>query len=276
MAQIIESMRGARETDRPEDSPDRLLTLSDGVFGVALTLLVLDIPAPGIGDAVGATRALHQALPHLAAAGFSFALIAGFWRDHRRTFLWVRKVDGLMIRLTLTGLFTVSVIPFPAALLARYGAQRLPMIVFADAMVLMALMQMALFSVVWRRDHLQALPVTADVGRSIMMDLGSSALVFAASIAIAFSPRPLLSTPGSRWRRLSSSPPGAPARRHPLGRAAFRANNLVETCGSVPRYSTFGLLAPCRSVLIVWQILRGTGAAAGYCAGRRLDFDCGS
>ncbi len=66
-----------------EKSADRLTTLSDGIFAIAMTLLVLDLHVePGL-DKDEFIDAVRRALPDLGACALSFTILAGFWRDHR-------------------------------------------------------------------------------------------------------------------------------------------------------------------------------------------------
>ncbi len=84
-----------------EGGPERLVALSDGVFAIAVTLLVLDIDVPpGLNDA-GFHEALGDVLSNLGAYALSFAVLAGFWRDHRAIFHRVRLVDADVIWLTV-------------------------------------------------------------------------------------------------------------------------------------------------------------------------------
>ena len=71
---------------------DRTVALSDGVFAIALTLLVLNIPQPSAdGDLWPALRDL---LPDLASYALSFIVIASLWRYHHIFFRGLTRIDA--------------------------------------------------------------------------------------------------------------------------------------------------------------------------------------
>lgn len=90
----------------------RLTALSDGVFAIAMTLLVLNISVPPDLGAAAFHEALREQLPNLGAYALSFVVIAQFWRDHRYV---LDRVDASVDRgghLTLLGLGLVALLPF--------------------------------------------------------------------------------------------------------------------------------------------------------------------
>ena len=100
-------------------SPRRLEAFSDGVFAIAITLLVLEISVPeDAGDDL-----LHAFLaqwPSYLAYAVSFATIGAVWLSHSAITEYVREVDTVFVRLNLLLLMLVSFVPFPTRLLAGY------------------------------------------------------------------------------------------------------------------------------------------------------------
>ncbi|MFC9645235.1 TMEM175 family protein [Streptomyces mirabilis] len=78
--------------------------LSDGIYAIAMTLLVINVAIPAHLDDAAFHKALSDALPHLGAFALSFTLIAGFWRDHRRILTALPAEQAVITRLTLLGL----------------------------------------------------------------------------------------------------------------------------------------------------------------------------
>ncbi|KAB8170962.1 DUF1211 domain-containing protein [Streptomyces sp. 3MP-14] len=113
-----------REVQRSA-ATERLSALSDGVFAIAMTLLVLDISVPDGLDDAGFRAALRDTGPHLAAYALSFAVIAQFWRSHRALLAQAPGDDETVTRFTLLGLALVALLPFPTGLVAEYGDQPL-------------------------------------------------------------------------------------------------------------------------------------------------------
>lgn len=108
--------RGVRR--RSMFSPGRVEAFSDGVFAVAITLLVLDLTEPR-GAGTLAHRLLEQ-WPSYAAYVVSFAVIGIIWINHHDTFSHLVAVDRPLQLLNLLLLMTVVVIPFPTSLLAEH------------------------------------------------------------------------------------------------------------------------------------------------------------
>lgn len=89
----------------------RLETFSDGVFAIAITLLVLTITQPEDYDQLG--RELLVRWPALAAYGVSFMVIGIMWLNHHSVFLRFSRVDRPLFYLNLLLLMTVVLIPYP-------------------------------------------------------------------------------------------------------------------------------------------------------------------
>ena len=108
---------------------DRTVALSDGVFAIALTLLVLNIPqVPDEGDL---WSQLDDLLPDLGAYALSFVVIAGMWRYHHIFFRELARIDARLTRLNLLYLGFIALIPFPTGLLADRGGEAPAVIVYA-------------------------------------------------------------------------------------------------------------------------------------------------
>src|SRR5208283_2025049 len=98
---------------------DRMAAISDGVFAVALTLLILDVRPPE-SDASGLVYALVAVVPQLAFFALSFAIVAYYWIVHHLIFASLRGVTLGLMWVNLAFLFTVVVLPFSTAVLGRY------------------------------------------------------------------------------------------------------------------------------------------------------------
>ncbi|MFE3323297.1 TMEM175 family protein [Streptomyces sp. NPDC059176] len=173
------------------ESPARLVALSDGIYAIAMTLLVLDVSVPGGLDAATFRHEMSQVWPRLAAYALSFAVLGAFWRDQRQILQRVRRVDILTIRLTLAGLGAAALLPFPTTLLSEYGSQEpLAVSAYAATVALLSLLHLALFASVWRREYLQVRPIPDRVGWTVVAEQGTVALVCAASVVVAFAIAP--------------------------------------------------------------------------------------
>ena len=104
-------------------SNTRLEAFCDGVFAIALTLLVIDIKTPA-SESVGSTRELWLALRHLGPSFFafvlSFAIILITWVNHHRFFRLVNRSCGSFVYANGFLLLTVVFMPFPTRLVGEY------------------------------------------------------------------------------------------------------------------------------------------------------------
>ncbi len=72
---------------------DRIVMLSDGVFAIAITLLVLDISLPNGVNSSDVSAIVRSLLPHFIGYTISFIVIAGYWLGHRRIMKVMTHVD---------------------------------------------------------------------------------------------------------------------------------------------------------------------------------------
>ena len=97
---------------------NRIISLSDGVFAIAITLLVLTIDVPyNLTSSEEVSGFLGHALPQLVACVLAFMVIGTFWLRHYRMFNLCLAIDGRMLVLNLIFLAFVSLLPFPTELL---------------------------------------------------------------------------------------------------------------------------------------------------------------
>jgi TMEM175 potassium channel family protein len=127
----------------------RLEAFSDGVFAIAITLLVLEItvPAGSEDDLLGAV--LDQ-WPSYLAYVVSFSTIGAVWLAHSAITEYLHRANAVLIRLNLLLLMVVSFLPFPTRLLAEYLGETDPARVAATVYGLTLLLAAVLVSVLWR------------------------------------------------------------------------------------------------------------------------------
>jgi hypothetical protein len=103
--------------------PSRVLALSDGVFAIIMTLLVLDIRVPHLAKGESLASALRGLGPSLTAFVISFIVAAMYWVGHRDLFGLVRRADRGLVWLNLVYLLPLCLMPFGAGLLARHDRE---------------------------------------------------------------------------------------------------------------------------------------------------------
>jgi uncharacterized membrane protein len=107
-----------------DNSLGRLLTLSDGVFAIAMTLLALDLKVPSLTGHVTSQQLIHALAQHTDSYWsfiLSFYVIAIYWGGHRRLMRSVRVFNNHLVRDTVFLLLIVAALPFPTSVLGQYG-----------------------------------------------------------------------------------------------------------------------------------------------------------
>jgi uncharacterized membrane protein len=112
---------------------DRLMAFSDGVFGVAITLLVIDVRLPPTleGDDPALLQALWGMGPKLFVFAFTFIVVGMSWLGHHRKFSYIDKVDERLLWMNLLYLMALCLVPFTSSLLAEHGSSRFAFAVYA-------------------------------------------------------------------------------------------------------------------------------------------------
>jgi uncharacterized membrane protein len=166
----------------------RVLSFSDGLFAIAMTLLVVAIGIPTLsdGDSVNElAEALNDLSPELISFFISFAVIGRYWVAHHLFFAQLDAMDRGLIALNLIYLAFIAFLPFPTALLGEYFENPLSVVIYAVNVGLVSGMEVVLFRHAHRKGLLSAkLPV--EVYRwGAAMQLFPVAF-FLASIPVAF------------------------------------------------------------------------------------------
>ena len=101
----------------PEELPaDRFNAFSDGVFAIAITLLVLELPVPTGSDLLGS---LVEAWPEFLGYLISFVFIGGIWMAHARATRLMRESDTLAAGINLLALLFIALLPFSTSLMVE-------------------------------------------------------------------------------------------------------------------------------------------------------------
>ena len=114
-------------------SVERLAALSDGIFAVAMTLLVLDLHAPA-REAIHSEQGLWQALgalaPQMLAYLMSFLTLAIFWNGQQAQLNLFERSDRHLTWIHIAFLLAVSMMPFSTKLLAEFIDYRAALIFY--------------------------------------------------------------------------------------------------------------------------------------------------
>jgi uncharacterized membrane protein len=127
----VERARAAKRRGENEIEFSRIVAFSDGVFAIAITLLVLNLGIKvGLADDEVAD-ALFDQWDNLLAFAISFAVIGRFWLVHHRFFGEVTAFDGRLMGLNLFYLAWIVLIPFSSQVLGEYGATTAAVVLYS-------------------------------------------------------------------------------------------------------------------------------------------------
>ncbi len=149
----------ATAQSNPEAGRDRdcIVNLSDGVFAIAITLLVLDIRVPDIPENLVASELPMELLslwPKYLGYFLSIVGISTFWVIHHSIFRPTRAYDRTLLYLNFLFLMVVAFVPFPTSLLGEYGNHQLPVAIYAATLATGRLLLTAIHWYSTRNDRL--------------------------------------------------------------------------------------------------------------------------
>jgi uncharacterized membrane protein len=162
----------------------RLLALSDAVFAIAMTLLVVGIGIPHVRDSK-ISEALGNKDNEIFGFFLSFLVIGLYWLAHHRFFSRLVAVDVRFMKLNLVYLAAIAFMPFPTALVGVYGsAEAVVIVLYAITLAVASLVEAAMF---WHAQRAGLLRKRLEdrAFRSSMIASVAPAAVFAISIPIA-------------------------------------------------------------------------------------------
>jgi len=167
----------------------RVEAFSDGVFAIAITLLILEIrvPQPSAGP-LGPQ--LARQWPSYLSFFISFAFIGIMWINHHRLFTHIRRSDNTLLLLNLLLLLGITFVPFPTSVLAAHLGhpdQQLATLLYNGTYVIIAVF----FNVLWRyaaspRRHLLGAEVDTHSIEGITRQYAFGVLAYLLCMALAW------------------------------------------------------------------------------------------
>jgi uncharacterized membrane protein len=173
-----------------ETGTGRLEAFSDGVFAIAITLLILEIRVPRGTERLG--DALFDLWPSYLAYTTSFFSIGVMWINHHAIFARLGRGDHALMFLNTLLLLVIAFIPFPTRLVAEYlreggSAERTAALAYGCTAIVLAIV----FQAVWRYAAIGRRLIRADVPQAAVDDINRSFApgipLYAGATAVAFA-----------------------------------------------------------------------------------------
>ncbi|QQR78220.1 MAG: DUF1211 domain-containing protein [Candidatus Moraniibacteriota bacterium] len=134
---------------RPGLTTARVEAFSDGVFAIAITLLVLGIAEPALESTELHSGTLFDTVvllwPKILSFAIGFSVIGIFWMGHTIMFHYIVRADRLLIGFNTLLLMMVSFFPFPAALIGTYSEDLTAVVLYGTTLFLAGVF----FSLIW-------------------------------------------------------------------------------------------------------------------------------
>ena len=163
----------------------RIETLTDGVFAIAMTFLVLDVK-DAVVEAGGDAPFLLVLLPKLGSYVLGFVILGLFWNGHHIAFRHTERTDRVHLWLNIHFLVWAALVPFSAELLGERYTEPLPVLVYG---VNLSLVAFALYAVWWYATHNRRL-VAEDLPertvQALKVRLVTAVASYAVAVAVAF------------------------------------------------------------------------------------------
>lgn len=120
----------------------RIEALSDGVFAIVMTLLVIEIKVPHLPKNATDSEIwseIHHLIPIFSSFVLSFAVLTMYWVSHHFLITFMAKnIDRNLSYLNMLFLLTIALVPFSANLLGFYYAQQLPVFWYGGHLLIIA------------------------------------------------------------------------------------------------------------------------------------------
>ena len=173
----------------------RIETFSDGVFAIAITLLVLELHVPELAHGEGLWSALLDEWPQFGAYLTSFAILGIMWINHHSMFRLIQRSDRGLMFLNLNLLLWTALLPFPTVLLAQFlladtSDAHVAAAVYSTNLTLAAIA----FSLMWAhvlRAHLVEHDMSRAQQRRAVLRFSAGTVVYAGTIGLSFVSAPL-------------------------------------------------------------------------------------
>jgi uncharacterized membrane protein len=162
----------------------RMLAFSDGVFAIAITILVLNLEVPADLSTPELVTALRDLSPELFSAALSFAVIARCWLSHHAILDHAVVADRALLLLNTLVLAPLVLVPFTTDLLADYSGVPLVVAIYSATVAAVTLALLALWMCATRPGR-----TDGKVGREVVLTrsagIGTSAAAFLVAIPVA-------------------------------------------------------------------------------------------
>ncbi|MFP4497644.1 MAG: TMEM175 family protein [Vulcanimicrobiota bacterium] len=129
-------------------SPQRIVTLSDGIFSIVMTLLILNVKFPDMKRLSEEELYIYltSLMPELIIYIYSFLVLGIFWITHHKIYHYIKETDIALLWLSIFYLMFLAILPFSTDIAGVHGDHNLAVIIFLSNLFLVQV----LITIVWK------------------------------------------------------------------------------------------------------------------------------
>jgi len=166
-------------------SKHRIEALTDGIFAVAMTLLVMELKLPDAQAPGGLASGLVQLIPKFVSWIISFFVLGIFWFNQQRLFHHVKHVDGKLVWLSILCLSLVSLMPFSSSITGQFTLMLFSQIFYSANMAMLAGVALVTNRYAFRHADLMGTPVTQGFYRGVRFRMVGLIVIAFAAVGVA-------------------------------------------------------------------------------------------
>jgi len=166
---------------------NRLHALTDGVYAIAMTLLVLELHVPDARSSAELVAGVIAIAPNLFSFALGFAVLGTYWVGSAINLSHLARVNRAALFLNVLQLFFISLLPFTTALLGRYPDEAVAVILYALHLEALGLAQYAHWIYVLRHPELVQSPIDAKAARATTIRILVAPAAWAAAMVLALA-----------------------------------------------------------------------------------------
>ena len=166
---------------------ERINALSDGVFAIVFTLLVLELKVPELhaGETLGTK--LREMAPEILSHVISFVVLGIYWVGHHNMFMHIKRHDRVLLWLNVLFLMLVASMPFPTGLVIAYVDLVLPQVIFFGTLVATGLVLDAIWWYASHDHHLVDADIDPELVSFVHRRVLMAPLIYMIAIGVTFA-----------------------------------------------------------------------------------------
>lgn len=168
-------------------TPHRLNAFSDGVFAIAITLMVLTLRLPDEAASIPIREVLRQSVPKLEIWLISFLIIGGFWIRHHKLIHRIERVDMVLLWLNLFYLLFITAMPWLVSLIETYPGEPLAVVVFSGACGFLGLVKLSMWLYASHKGRLLHPSITPREVKAVALTNLCTPVVAVITIVVAYT-----------------------------------------------------------------------------------------